>query len=79
MRTEVRLPDVGAEPVVLSVWFAEAGEAVFEGERLVEVLAGGATFDVAAPVSGTLVEQCAFPADRVTAGRILGYLASDAD
>jgi pyruvate/2-oxoglutarate dehydrogenase complex dihydrolipoamide acyltransferase (E2) component len=51
----VRLPDLGAEGVVLIVWFAEPGEEVYEGDRLVEVRLGPATFDVGAPVSGRLV------------------------
>ena len=57
MRTPVVLPDLGAAPVVLSLWFAGVGDTVFEGERLVEVLVAGATFDVSAPVSGKLVER----------------------
>ena len=44
------LPDMGAAPVVLSSWFADPGDAVFEGDRLVEVLVGGATFDVSSVV-----------------------------
>ena len=38
---------------------------------------GSATFDVAAPFAGTLVEQCAVPAERVAAGQVLGYLESE--
>jgi pyruvate/2-oxoglutarate dehydrogenase complex dihydrolipoamide acyltransferase (E2) component len=74
MRTPVLLPDLGAAPVVLSLWFAGVGDTVFEGERLVEVLAAGATFDVSAPVTGTLVERLAWPRDVLQPGQELGTL-----
>ncbi len=77
MRTEVRLPELGAQPVVLSVWFAEAGEEVFEGERLVEVLAGGATFDVAAPATGRLAVKRALVGDALRPGQVLGEIEAD--
>jgi pyruvate/2-oxoglutarate dehydrogenase complex dihydrolipoamide acyltransferase (E2) component len=74
MRTPVVLPDVGASPVALSLWFAGVGDSVFEGERLVEVLASGATFDVSAPVTGKLVERLAWPGDVLRPGQVLGVL-----
>jgi pyruvate/2-oxoglutarate dehydrogenase complex dihydrolipoamide acyltransferase (E2) component len=76
MRTPVRLPDVGASPVRLSLWFADPGDLVFEGDRLVEVLAAGATFDVPAPATGRLLERHALPADLLTPGQVLGVLES---
>ena len=39
MRAEIVLPELGAAPVSLSVWFADVGDRVFEGDRLVERLA----------------------------------------
>ncbi|HZY90917.1 MAG TPA: biotin/lipoyl-containing protein [Gemmataceae bacterium] len=77
MRTPVQLPDLGASAVRLSLWFAEAGDLVFEGDRLVEVLTDGATFDVAAPITGRLVERHAWPHDPLTPGQILGEMESD--
>ena len=53
MRKPILLPELGAGPAVLSVWFAEPGETVFEGDRLVEVLVAGATFDVSAPATAS--------------------------
>ena len=56
MRLEaVILPELGTgpdEPIVVSYWFAERGDEVWEGDRLVEVLVGPATFDVPAPRTG---------------------------
>lgn len=74
MRTEIVLPDLGAEPLILSVWFADLGDLVYEGDRLVEIAAGGATFDVPAPATGRLAEQRALPDDRLTAGQVLGVV-----
>lgn len=77
MQAPVVLPDLGASPVLLSVWFAEPGELVYEGDRLVEVLVGGATFDVAAPATGRLVERRAWPNDPLTPGQVLGLVQAD--
>jgi pyruvate/2-oxoglutarate dehydrogenase complex dihydrolipoamide acyltransferase (E2) component len=74
MRAEVRLPDLGASPVTVSVWFADVGELVFEGDRLVEVLTGGATFDVPAPATGCLVEKRVLPNDSLEPGQVLGVV-----
>ena len=56
MRLEaVILPELGTGPdvpIVVSHWFAERGDEVWEGDRLVEVLVGPATFDVPVPVLG---------------------------
>jgi pyruvate/2-oxoglutarate dehydrogenase complex dihydrolipoamide acyltransferase (E2) component len=79
MRTPVLLPDVGAAPVRLSLWFAQPGDFVFAGDRLVEVLAPGATFDVPAPATGRLVERRALPRDLLTPGQVLGVVEAEAD
>jgi len=74
MRKPILLPELGAAPAVLSVWFAEPGEAVFEGDRLVEILVGGATFDVSAPATGHLAEKCVFPDEPLHGGQVLGMV-----
>jgi pyruvate/2-oxoglutarate dehydrogenase complex dihydrolipoamide acyltransferase (E2) component len=74
----VTLPDLGTSPdtpIVVSYWFAVRGEKVWEGERLVEVLVGPATFDVPAPATGRLAEICAREDDQVTPGALLGQVA----
>lgn len=75
--TEVILPELGAAPAALSVWFAETGDQVYEGDRLVEVLVGGATFDVPAPATGRLAEKRALPDDPLSPGQVLGIVAVD--
>jgi pyruvate/2-oxoglutarate dehydrogenase complex dihydrolipoamide acyltransferase (E2) component len=77
MRTPVILPELGAEPVLFSLWFAEPGDPVFKGDRLAEVLADGASFDVHAPASGRLVERCVWPRDRLKPGQVLGLVEVD--
>lgn len=74
MRAEIVLPDLGLTPIRLSVWFAEPGEFVYIGDRLVEVLAAGVTFDVPAPATGRLAERHALPDDLLSAGQILGAI-----
>src|SRR5690242_13475010 len=76
-RVEIVLPDVGAAPVVLSAWFADPGDEVYEGDRLVEVLVGGATFDVSSPATGRLAEKRALTNDRLRPGQVLGFVESD--
>lgn len=79
MRLEaVVLPDLGTgpdEPIVVSHWFAERGDEVWEGDRLVEVLVGPATFDVAAPWSGRLAAIQGVEDDRIWPGAVLGLVA----
>jgi pyruvate/2-oxoglutarate dehydrogenase complex dihydrolipoamide acyltransferase (E2) component len=80
MRLEaVILPDLGTAPdvpIVVSHWFAARGERVWEGERLVEILAGPATFDVPSPVTGHLAEIHGREDDRVEAGCVLAWVAA---
>lgn len=78
----VILPDLGTGPdvpIVVSHWFAARGDRVWEGERLVEVLVGPATFDVPAPVSGRLAEIHGREDDRVEPGSVLGLVAAADD
>jgi pyruvate/2-oxoglutarate dehydrogenase complex dihydrolipoamide acyltransferase (E2) component len=75
----VVLPDLGTGPdvpIIVSHWFAARGDRVWEGDRLVEVLVGPATFDVSSPVSGRLAEIRGLEDDRVVAGSVLGMVAT---
>lgn len=77
MRTKIVLPEIGAGPVRLSLWFAEIGDEVYEGDRLVEVVVPGATFDVPAPASGRLAERRAYPDDPLVPGQVLGVVEGE--
>lgn len=74
MQKPILMPDLGVEPVRLSVWFADVGDFVYEGDRLVELLISGATFDVASPATGHMREKWAMPRDIVKPGQTLGIV-----
>jgi pyruvate/2-oxoglutarate dehydrogenase complex dihydrolipoamide acyltransferase (E2) component len=74
MRADIILPDLGSAPLSLSLWFADSDDLVFQGDRLVEVLANGATFDVPAPATGRLAEKYALPDDPLAPGQVLGVV-----
>ena len=74
MRSPVLLPDLGCPNPRLSLWFAQVGDVMFRGERLVEILVEGATIDVTAPVDGQLVERHARPDDLLRTGQLLGVI-----
>ncbi|MBQ18609.1 MAG: biotin attachment protein [Planctomycetaceae bacterium] len=76
MATPIRLPQIGAGSAELSVscWLVDIGELVDKGDRVIELLTAGMTFDVSAPVSGRL-SRVDKPLDSpVTVGDILGWI-----
>lgn len=78
MTVPVVLPDLGADEVRVSAWYADVGDVVWEGDRLVEVVLAGAAVAVAAPVSGRLIECLARTRDRARAGQVLGRVKAEA-
>ena len=74
MREPIVVPDLGWPNVVLSVWYVKPGEEVYAGDRVVELLLGSATFDIAAPCAGKLIDQCAAMMDRLTVGQVIGHI-----
>ena len=75
--TPIAMPDLGVEPgqiIRLSHWFAARGDHVYEGDRLVEVLVDGASFDVSSPATGSLRVMLQFPDDALRPGCILGWI-----
>jgi pyruvate/2-oxoglutarate dehydrogenase complex dihydrolipoamide acyltransferase (E2) component len=77
MQTPIVLPELGAHPIRLSVWFVDSGDCVYEGDRVVEVLSNGATFDVVSPITGRFVEKKAHPDDFLVPGQVLGVMEVD--
>jgi 2-oxoglutarate dehydrogenase E2 component (dihydrolipoamide succinyltransferase)/2-oxoisovalerate dehydrogenase E2 component (dihydrolipoyl transacylase) len=65
------MPDLGGISVRLSVWYAEPGDTVLEGERLIEVVTDRAIFEIVAPATGT------FPNDFLAPGQLLGVIAEN--
>ena len=75
-RVPIQLPELGTagEPVRVCCWLVEAGEDVDVGDRLVEVLIHGVTFDVASPASGTIVGIDKSLNAVVDTGDVLGWI-----
>jgi pyruvate/2-oxoglutarate dehydrogenase complex dihydrolipoamide acyltransferase (E2) component len=73
-RVEITLPDLGTTRVKFSLWYVQLGDQVWAGDRIAEVLIPGATFDIAAPSTGTLIERHSQPNDSVAHGQVLGIL-----
>lgn len=74
----LQLPDLdlGEVPVLACSWLADQGSRVVEGDRLLEVVAGEVTVDLAAPASGRLVQRCVGPEDVLTIGQVLAVIAT---
>ena len=57
---EVTLPNLGddmTEEAIVSLWFAEEGSILNEGDDLVEVTTDKAAFTVPCPKTGTMLER----------------------
>ncbi len=72
----VVVPNLGMSdvPIVLSVWLVPLGTRVSAGDRMVELLAGDAVVDVAAPDSGVFCRRLAEADEVVTVGQVLGTI-----
>lgn len=71
-RVPVVAPELGiGGTVTVSLWLVPVGARVLEGDRIVELLAGAATIDLEAPVTGTLVAQRFDEDDAVQPGAVL--------
>jgi pyruvate/2-oxoglutarate dehydrogenase complex dihydrolipoamide acyltransferase (E2) component len=80
MLTPITIPDVGSgeAPLRLSAWFAEPGDAVEAGDRLLEVAISGMTCDVRAAGCGRLVRVEKQLDEVVIPGEIVGWVDVDA-
>jgi len=69
-RESLAVPKCGVigVPVRVSLWLVPEGADVLEGDRVVELLAGGATIDLESPVTGRLVAHLVDEDDVVTPG-----------
>lgn len=78
-RVELRLPDLDLPGIPASVcsWHAGVGERVIEGDRLVEILAGDVTIDLAAPASGVLLERCVEIDQPLAVGTVIAVIQTE--
>jgi len=71
----VNLPDLGeVEEATVVGWLKKIGEAVAEGEDLLEVETEKTTFVVPSPAEGRLVRIAAEEGKKVKAGGLLGEI-----
>lgn len=68
------LPELGRLPITVSHWYVGVGDEVREGERVVEVVTGHATFAVSSPTTGRLLERRAVVGEVVRPGDSLGVV-----
>jgi len=75
--TDVKLPPLaeGVSKATISYWHRNKGEAVKEGEDLVELVTDKATFNMPAPASGVLNEVIVKEGDEVSVGQVLARIA----
>ena len=75
-RIPIHVPDLGTEQesVRISAWLVEPGQTVVAGDRLVELLIPGITYDVSATQSGALASITRHVDAVVSRGDIIGWL-----
>ena len=72
-REPLAVPECGVMgiSVRVSLWLVPEGADVLEGDRVVELLAGGATIDLESPVAGRLVAQLVDEDEVVRPGMVI--------
>ncbi|MEQ8433643.1 MAG: lipoyl domain-containing protein [Oceanicaulis sp.] len=80
MSIDIPAPDVGegVTHLIVAEWLKRPGDAVTEGELIVEVMTDKANFEVHAPASGVLKEICAEADEEVSVGAPLGRIEAGA-
>jgi 2-oxoglutarate dehydrogenase E2 component (dihydrolipoamide succinyltransferase) len=78
MRHPLVVPDLGLDghALTVSLWLVEVGAEITQGDRLIEIMAGEVTVDLAAPASGVLVETLVGEDDPVIVGHTLAFIES---
>ena len=72
-REPLVVPECGVMGVTVrvSLWLVPEGADVLEGDRVVELLAGGATLDLESPVAGRLVTHLVDEDEVVAPGTVI--------
>lgn len=76
MRSPILVPQLGCagQDLKFSLWLSRVGEQVVAGDRIVELLIPGVTFDVESPCSGIIVSCEYQPGATVREGCVLGWI-----
>ena len=72
--TPLTAPEVGASDLRVSLWLVEVGDRAEQGERIVELLTPGLTFDVAMPIAGRIAAIEKPSGEPVQPGDILAWI-----
>ena len=72
-REPLAVPEFGVLglPLRVSLWLVPEGAEVLEGDRVVELLGGGATIDLESPVAGRLIAHLVDEDDVVMPGMVI--------
>jgi len=75
--TPIVMPDAGTddEPVRVSAWLVQPGDAITVGDRIVEVLMNGVTFDITTETAGRMARIDVPVGAAVEVGMTLGWIA----
>jgi pyruvate/2-oxoglutarate dehydrogenase complex dihydrolipoamide acyltransferase (E2) component len=81
MKTKVFAPSIGegVDELSLVAWKKKAGDAVSEGESLIEVESDKVLTEIPSPASGVLLELLAEAGDRIRAGAVLAVIGSEGE
>ena len=74
MKIDILLPDLGEDTVSevnVSQWLAEVGDALHEGDDLLELTTDKAAFCVPCPQAGALAEMRVQPGDEILVGAVI--------
>ena len=76
MTTEIRVPVLGESitEATIGKWFKAVGEAITEGEPIVELETDKVTLEVPAPAGGALVEISVAEGETIDVGGLLGTI-----
>lgn len=78
MRIPIRVPDLGvSDGIRITAWLIDVGDEVLSGDRLVELLVPGITFDVSAETNGTFSQKSKSLNAIVSTGDTLGWIESE--
>lgn len=80
-RHPITLPDFGygTNQVLISAWFVDCGETVFEGDPIAQALIPGMTFDIESPATGKLGGILKGVDSIVLAGDPIGWIENDSN
>jgi pyruvate/2-oxoglutarate dehydrogenase complex dihydrolipoamide acyltransferase (E2) component len=79
-RERLVVPEFGFDvPLAVALWLVPEGAEVIEGDRVVQLVAGGVTIDLEAPVTGRLAACLVEEDEPVVAGAVLAEFVAAAE